>query len=101
MKCVTYLYQYFTNKNQAFTNALSLPTVNNRINQLTKKQYSITTVQLLLNKKVSADVKKGNSFPDMMDRVRNTMARTEKVRVMWRRLFEECNKKPGEEIEEI
>ena len=30
MKRVTYLYQYLTNKRQAFTNALSLPTANYR-----------------------------------------------------------------------
>ena len=37
LKCVTYLYKYFTIKRQAFTNKMRLPTFIHRINQRTKQ----------------------------------------------------------------
>ena len=53
LKCVTYHYQYLSNKRQAFIIALRLPTANYRISQRTSKQFLITTVQPLRNKKFS------------------------------------------------
>ena len=37
LKCITYLYQYLTNKNKAFQNTLRLPTANYRLNKRTKQ----------------------------------------------------------------
>ena len=37
LKCITYLYQYLTNKKKAFENTLRLPTANYRLNERTKQ----------------------------------------------------------------
>ena len=37
LKCITYLYQYLTNKKKAFQNTLRLPTANYRLNKRTKQ----------------------------------------------------------------
>ena len=37
LKCITYLYQYHTNKKKAFQNTLRLPTANYRLNKRTKQ----------------------------------------------------------------
>ena len=42
-----------------------------------------------------------NETKDELERVRKTLLRTEEDRDMWRRLFEDCNKKHGEEIERV
>ena len=42
-----------------------------------------------------------NESKDELERVRKTLLRTEKDRDMWRSLFEDCNKKQGEEIERL
>ena len=42
-----------------------------------------------------------NESQDELGRVRKTLLRTEEDRDMWRRLFEDCNKKQGEEIERL
>ena len=42
-----------------------------------------------------------NETKDELHRVRQILVRTEEDRDMWRRLFEDCNKKQGEEIERL
>ena len=42
-----------------------------------------------------------NKTKDELERVKITLLRTEVVRDKWWRLFENCNKKQGEEIERL
>ena len=42
-----------------------------------------------------------NETKNELDRVRKTLARTEEDREMWKRLFEDWNKKQGKEIERL
>ena len=42
-----------------------------------------------------------NETSDELGRVRKTLARTDKYRDSWRKLFEDWNKKQGEEIERL
>ena len=42
-----------------------------------------------------------NETKDDLERVKKTLLRTEGDRDMWRRLFEDCKKKQGEEIERL
>ena len=42
-----------------------------------------------------------NETKDELERVKKILLRTEEDKYMWRRLFEDCNKKQGEEIEPL
>ena len=42
-----------------------------------------------------------NEMKDELERMRKTLLKTEEDRNMWRRLFEDCNKKQGEGIERL
>ena len=65
LKCITYLYQYLTNKKKAFQNTLRLPTANYRLNKRTQqiifnKRCSTASLQNLFFHLTS---KKWNSLP--------------------------------------
>ena len=45
LKCITYLYQYLTNKKKAFQNTLRLPTADYRLNKRTKQTILTNIVQ--------------------------------------------------------
>ena len=49
----------------------------------------------------NATMKYLNQMKDELERMRKTLLRTEEDRNMWSRLFEDCNKKQGEEIEPL
>ena len=74
LKCITYLYQYLTNKKKAFQNTLRLPTANYRLNKRTK-HCSTASLQKSFFHLTS---KKWNSLPIILRNLEKSTTRFKK-----------------------